>query len=88
MAHQHRTIAHRELRNNSSAILRAVEAGEVFTITNHGRPVAVITPVGEEKLPPLASTPPRRDVDFTKIERVTLGRPSQEVLDEQREDRF
>lgn len=28
------TIAHRELRNNSSEILRRVEAGESFTITN------------------------------------------------------
>lgn len=31
-----RIIANRELRNSSSAILREVQAGETFTITNHG----------------------------------------------------
>ena len=41
-----RTIAHRELRNNSSAILREVQSGETFTIPNHGEVVAVLTPGG------------------------------------------
>ena len=36
------TIPQRELRNNSGAILRAAEAGEEFTITVDGRPVAVL----------------------------------------------
>lgn len=39
------TISHREMRNNSAAVLRRVEAGETFIITNHGRPVAQIEPV-------------------------------------------
>ncbi len=37
-------IAQRDLRNNSSAILRAAEAGEVFVVTVGGRPVATLGP--------------------------------------------
>ncbi len=39
-----RTVTHREMRNNSAEILRAVEAGEIVQITNHGRVVAVMSP--------------------------------------------
>src|ERR687888_210880 len=41
-----RTIAQRELRNNISAVLRAAEAGETFTVTVRGRPVARVVPPG------------------------------------------
>lgn len=40
-----KTVSHRELRNNSAGILRAVAAGESFIVTNHGSVVAVIKPV-------------------------------------------
>ncbi|WP_432509141.1 type II toxin-antitoxin system Phd/YefM family antitoxin [Kineococcus auxinigenes] len=41
-----RTITARELRNEYARILRELEdAGEGYTITNHGRPVARITPI-------------------------------------------
>jgi len=39
-----RRISHRELRNNSSEVLRAVDNGESFEITNYGRVVALIVP--------------------------------------------
>lgn len=38
-------IAVRELRNDVSAILRRVEAGETLTVTVQGRPVAQLTPL-------------------------------------------
>ncbi len=41
------TIMHSELRNNSASILRAVENGESYGVTNHGRLVAMIVPIKE-----------------------------------------
>ncbi|MEY3407543.1 MAG: hypothetical protein RL038_604 [Actinomycetota bacterium] len=41
------SIPQRELRNQSGEILRRVQAGEAFTITNHGKPVAVLRPFDE-----------------------------------------
>ena len=38
------TIAQRELRNQISEILRRAEAGERFTVTVSGRPVAELGP--------------------------------------------
>ncbi len=39
------TISHREMRNNSAEVLRRVEAGEEFVVTNHGTPVARLSPI-------------------------------------------
>jgi prevent-host-death family protein len=64
-----RTIPQRELRNHSGEILRQAEAGEQFTITVEGRPVAMLGPVQrrqwvprEEFLKILRAQPP--DPDF------------------------
>lgn len=40
-----KTIAQRELRNQSGEILRQTESGEQFTITVEGRPVALLVPL-------------------------------------------
>lgn len=47
------TIPQRELRNNVSDILRRVEAGERFTVTVNGRPVAEIGPSARRRAVPL-----------------------------------
>ncbi|MDR0346499.1 MAG: type II toxin-antitoxin system prevent-host-death family antitoxin [Nocardiopsaceae bacterium] len=39
-----RTIPQKELRNQVSEVLRRVEAGETFTVTVAGRPVAELAP--------------------------------------------
>lgn len=39
------TVASRELRNNTRALLDRVHAGEAITITVEGRPVAVLQPI-------------------------------------------
>lgn len=39
-----RFLPQRELRNQSGAVLRAVEAGESFAVTVDGRPVATLGP--------------------------------------------
>jgi prevent-host-death family protein len=38
-------ISQRELRNDSGAILRAVERGESFTITRNGTPIGRLIPL-------------------------------------------
>jgi prevent-host-death family protein len=86
-----KTIAHRELRNNSSAILREVGAGETFTITNHGVPVAVLAPIAAtigSALPPgTRFRPPLSTGRFADLPRHTSSLTSQEILDELRGDR-
>ena len=59
-----RTIPQRELRNDISAILRAVEReGATFTITVRGKPVARL-------IPPGAPPGPRVDVDRETLMRI------------------
>lgn len=43
-ARRMKTIPHRELRNNSADVLRSVQAGESFEVTNNGDVVALLTP--------------------------------------------
>ena len=43
------TIPQKELRNNSGEILRRAEAGERFTITVSGRPVAQLGPAARQR---------------------------------------
>ncbi len=43
------TIPQKELRNNSGEILRRAEAGERFTITVAGRPVANLGPANRRQ---------------------------------------
>jgi prevent-host-death family protein len=64
-----RTIAQRELRNQSGQVLREAESGEQFLITVEGRPVAMLSPCPkrqwvprEEVLKLLRTNPP--DPDF------------------------
>ncbi len=82
-------IPHRELRNQSAEILRRVEAGESFEITNHGKVVAVIRPPGVDDLweteivKPATATEP-----WTQIPKHKPSRPTQEILDELREERL
>jgi prevent-host-death family protein len=78
-------IAHRDLRNRSSEILRAVAAGESFEITNHGEVVAILTPPGSRPLRIRPATAPR---NFSALPLTRVSRPSREILDELREDRI
>lgn len=76
-------IAHRDLRNRSSEILRRVASGESFEITNHGEVVAVLSPPGTV---PLRVKPATKHGGWADIPRVPATRPTQEILDELRED--
>jgi prevent-host-death family protein len=62
------TIPQKELRNNVGDVLRRAEAGERFTITVSGRPVAELGPtvrrswVGGPALNAVFATPPPRSL--------------------------
>jgi prevent-host-death family protein len=49
-----RTITQRELRNESGAVLRAVQEGETVTVTRNGTPVAELRPIGRSRMVPRA----------------------------------
>jgi antitoxin (DNA-binding transcriptional repressor) of toxin-antitoxin stability system len=63
-----RTISQRELRNDSGAIMRALDRGEVFLVTRNGIPVGELRParrrfVSRELLLEALSGAPRIDAD-------------------------
>jgi prevent-host-death family protein len=85
-----RRVGVRELRQNLSKYLRRVERGERLEVTEHGRPVAVLGPLGqpESALARLAAagrvTRPRRDL----LELLPpKGRPSTRASDALLEER-
>ena len=82
-----RTIPHRELRNNSSAVLRDVQAGETIVVTNHGTVLALLVPPKAGLLSALPVVVATRSGGFATLPRVHLGRPVQEVLDDLRGER-
>jgi prevent-host-death family protein len=41
-----REVGIRQLRDELSAVIEAVEAGETIVVTRHGRPVARVVPAG------------------------------------------
>jgi prevent-host-death family protein len=69
------TITQREFRNNSAAVMTAVENGESFVITRNGTKIADVTPHGrprkvtkEELLEICRKLPP---VDYAQMRRET-----------------
>jgi prevent-host-death family protein len=79
-------ISQRELRNNSGEVLRRVEAGESYIVTNHGRPVARLVPI-EQELGLRVAKPATRRFDIAWIDPVILEISSEELLDDLRADR-
>jgi prevent-host-death family protein len=50
-----RMINQRELRNQSAAVLRDVEAGEIIVVTRNGTPVAELRPIRARRFVPRAT---------------------------------
>jgi prevent-host-death family protein len=88
-----RTISHRELRNNSATVLRAVAAGEQIEVTNHGQVAAVLVPPSLTPYERLVAAgkvrEPRQDrpVDLRSIRRLSAPLSSSEVIADVRGDR-
>ena len=81
------TIPHRELRNNSSDILRRVERGESFEITNHCRVVAEMRPPARAALSGIDYRPAVVRGGFGDLEPQRAEQSSQQILDYLRGDR-
>lgn len=84
-----RTVTHREMRNNSGEILRAVAAGETVQVTNNGQVAAVISPPPGGSLDTLITQgqarPARRGVaDLATIVRRPAKRKSAELIEDAR----
>lgn len=59
------TISHREMRNSSAEVLRRVESGEELIVTNHGRPVARLSPLRPSALGELGASGRIRQASLT-----------------------
>lgn len=81
-----KTISQRELRNDNAEVVRAVEAGETFTVTRRGVPVAELGPVGHER-EVRPARPATRRLTFSQLRRVPSEVSTAEVLDDLRGDR-
>lgn len=80
------TISHRDLRNNSGSILKAVAAGESYIVTNHGEPIARIVPIADRIAVPIYR--PAIKKDFTALKRYKVDQSSESILEELRADRM
>ena len=80
------TIPHRELRNNSSAVLHSVQAGRSVGITNHGKLVAMLVPPPSTRLNELIAAgrvrAARNQLDVRMLPRVELDEPVAVVLED------
>jgi prevent-host-death family protein len=60
-------ITHRELRNESGRILREVQEGQTFIITNNGEPVAAIQPIQSNPLAGLRHEQAKQGARFADV---------------------
>ncbi|MDO5053622.1 MAG: type II toxin-antitoxin system prevent-host-death family antitoxin [Pseudoclavibacter sp.] len=83
------TITHREMRNRSAEVLRRVEAGESLRVSNGGRPVALLVPIGQDPIEDLlargAARPARRKPStLLEVPRARAGIGTRELLEDTR----
>ena len=79
MSCEPKQISQRQLRNESGAVLRAVEAGESFVITNNGRPVAELRPISADPLAGLKVRRAKPGARFANL-RPEVGRSDETAL--------
>lgn len=80
------------MRNDSGEILRRVQAGESFLVTNDGVPTAVLSPYVEDVVDRLVRTGAARSAAgplraVAPPQRVRQALSSEEVLAQDRQDR-
>jgi len=80
-----RSVTHREMRNHSADILRAVAQGETVQVTNHGQLAAVISPPSGVTVDDLAARGQARrarrpPADLSSIQRRQAPLTSRELV--------
>jgi prevent-host-death family protein len=87
-----KTVGIRELKQNASAVIADVVAGEVVTVTSRGRPVAQISPLAKDTVRGLIDSGQARAAkhplsDLTPTPALPAGtRQLSDVLRELRDD--
>lgn len=81
------SLTHRDLRNRSGEVLHAVEAGETYTVTNHGKPVARLVPITDSASDLPLRRPAAIHGGFSQMTRHAISTPSGATIDELRGDR-
>lgn len=81
-----KTISQRELRNDNAAVVRGVEAGETYTVTRRGVPVARLVPATEET-DLRCERPALLRPTYSTRRRITAATRTADLVDEQRGDR-
>lgn len=81
------TVSHRDLRNRSGEVLHAVEAGETYTVTNSGRPVARLVPITDTDVDLPLHRPAAVSGGFSGLVRHSIATSSAETIDDLRGDR-
>ncbi|OLT20599.1 hypothetical protein BJF81_04845 [Ornithinimicrobium sp. CNJ-824] len=85
-----RTIGIRELKQNASAAVARAAAGEALVVTDHGRPVARLVPLGGSRTSELVTAglarPPRRLLADLPRPDGAPGSVLSQALDQDRED--
>lgn len=80
-------LSHRELRNSSGAVLKAVAAGESYTVTNDGTPVARLVPIDTPVTELRPHLPAKIRGGFADLTRYRLAEPVTDALADLRGDR-
>lgn len=75
------------MRNNSASVLRGVQEGETYVVTNDGVPVASIVPSGEQAAELPIVRPVSASSGIGTLTRHSIRGSVSETLDELRSDR-
>lgn len=81
-----KTISQRELRNDNAAVVRGVEAGETYTVTRRGVPVARLVPA-TEGTDLRRDRPAKQRPTYASRPRVTAATRTADLVDDLRGDR-
>lgn len=80
-------ISHRDLRNRSGEVLHAVQAGETYTVTSRGKPVARLVPIVGARADLPLHRPAATRGGFSQLLRHSIDTASAETIDDLRGER-